>query len=396
MNGKSKAILSALSPFLAATLCVSQVTPEKQVELAAHLQKAQGYLRDKRPELAVPELEAAVAIDPDNVETQGNLGVLLFFQGKPSEAIPHLRAAVEKQPSLARLQGLLGIAELRTLDLERGRKDLESAFPLLQDKKFKMQVGLELIGNYTRSGDLDLAPAILVQMRMIDPENPELLYASYRTYSDLAGEAMLALALSTPDSAQMNQVIAHEETRQGNTNGAITHYRKAIELNPHLPGVHFELAELLHTSQDVAVKAEAEREYQRAMAENPQDERALLRLAEIDVQKGNEERAVTEYTRAAELQPNDADAKLGLARILLDRGQIDAAQKLLEESIRLEPTNATAHYRMATLYRKLNRVEDAKREVEIYKKLKETREKLDGLYKELQIQPKEIEPNAQN
>ena len=94
---------------------------------------------------------------------------------------------MDRQPSLARLQGLLGIAELRTLDLERGRKDLESAFPLLQDNKFKIQVGLELIGIYTRSGDLDLAPAILAQMHKIDPENPELLYASYRTYSDLAG-----------------------------------------------------------------------------------------------------------------------------------------------------------------------------------------------------------------
>jgi Tfp pilus assembly protein PilF len=395
MNAKSTAVLAGLALFFTATLCVSQVATEKQQELAAHLEKAQGYLRDKRPELAIPELEAAAAIDPDNVETQGNLGVLLFFQGKPSEAIVHLRAAVDRQPSLARLQGLLGIAELRTLDLERGRKDLEAAFPLLQDKKFKIQVGFELIGIYTRSGDLDLAPAILAQMRMIDPENPELLYASYRTYSDLTGEAMLSLALTAPDSAQMHQLIAHEETRQGNTNGAIAHYRKAIELNPHLPGVHFELAELLRTSPDPAVKAGAEREYQQAMAENPQDEKALLRLAEIDMQKGNEEQAVTEYTRAAELQPNDADAKLGLARILLDRGQTSAAQKLLEESIRLEPTNAGAHYRMATLYRKLGRLEDAKREVEIYKELKVTKEKLDGLYKELQIQPKEIEPDAQ-
>jgi tetratricopeptide (TPR) repeat protein len=395
MDMKSKVVLASLFLMFASALCLSQTATGKQQDLATHLQKAQNYLREKRPELAIPELQAAAAIDPDNVETQGNLGVLLFFQGKPAEAIVHLRAAVDRQPSLAKLQGVLGIAELRTLDLERGRKDLEAAFPLLQDKKFKMQVGLELIGIYTRSGDLDLAPGILAQLRKIDPENPELLFASYRTYSDLAGEAMLALSLAAPDSAQMHQVIAHEETRQGNTNGAIAHYRKAIELNPHLPGVHFELAELLHTSLDVAVKAEAEGEYQRAIAENAQDEKALLRLAEIDVQKGNEQQAITEYTRAAELQPDDADAKLGLARILLDRGQTDAAQKLLEQAIRLEPTNAVAHYRMATLYRKLGRVEDAKREVEVYKKLKETKEKLNGLYKELQIQPKEIQADAQ-
>ena len=39
---------------------------------------------------------------------------------------------------------------------------------------------------------------------------------------------MMALALAAPDSAQMHQVIAHEEIKQGNTNGAIAHYRKPM------------------------------------------------------------------------------------------------------------------------------------------------------------------------
>ena len=42
---------------------------------------------------------------------------------------------------------------------------------------------------------------------------------------------------------------------------------------------------------------------------------------------------------------------------------------------------------------------DAKRELEIYQKLKETKEKLRALYKELQVQPKEIradEPDEKN
>jgi len=95
---------------------------------------------------------------------------------------------------------------------------------------------------------------------------PEVLYAAYRTYADLSGEAMVSLSLVAPDSAQMHQLLAHEETREGNTNGAIAQYRKAIALDPHLPGVHFELGELLHTSQDPAVKNEAEEEYRAALA----------------------------------------------------------------------------------------------------------------------------------
>jgi cytochrome c-type biogenesis protein CcmH/NrfG len=63
----------------------------------------------------------------------------------------------------------------------------------------------------------------------------------------------------------MHQLMAHEETKQGNTNGAISHYRNAIQFNPHLPGVHFELAELLHTSLDANIKKEAEQEYRAAL-----------------------------------------------------------------------------------------------------------------------------------
>jgi tetratricopeptide (TPR) repeat protein len=389
--------IAGLALLLAAASSLAQATGDKQQEFAAHLQKAKSYLDQKQPALAIPELQAAVAIDPENVDAQANLGVLLFFQGKAAESIPHFRAALggrkeEGQPGLAKIQGLLGMAESRTLDFTGARKDMEAAFPSLEDHRFQLQLGLELVGLDTESGDLEKAAEVVSQLRKANPDSPEVLYAAYRTYSDLAGESVLALSLAAPDSAQMHQLLAHEDTRQGNTTGAIAQYRKAIAINPHLPGVHFELAELLHTSTDEAVKKQAEQEYRAALLENAQDEKSILRLADIAAQKGNVEQSLKGYTQAVELQPADADAKLGLAKTLIAMNQSDRALVLLEDTVKLEPTNATAHYRLATLYRKMGRADDAKREVELYQKFKEMKEKLRALYKELQTQPKEIRP----
>jgi Tfp pilus assembly protein PilF len=400
MSGRFRMIakvgIAELFLLLATTLCFSQAAGDKQQEFAAHIQKAHSYLDQKQPALAIPEFQAALAIDPENVDAQANLGVLLFFQGKAADSIPHFRAALERQPGLAKIQGLLGMAEIRTLDFAAARKDMEAAFPAVQDPRFQMQLGLELVGLDTESGDLEKAAAVIAQLRKAAPDSPEVLYAAYRTYSDLAGESMLALSLGAPDSAQMHQLLAHEDIRQGNTVAAIAQYRKAIAINPHLPGVHFELAELLHTSTDDKVKKEAEQEYHAALLENAQDEKSILRLAEIDAQKGNSEQSYNEYTKAVELQPADADAKLGLAKILIEMNQADKALPLLEDTVKLEPTNATAHYRLAALYRKLGRADDAKREVDLYQRFKEMKEKLRTLYKELQIQPKEIRTDEQD
>lgn len=371
----------------------AQSPANPSAEVSDHLAKAQSYLQEKRPDLAIPEYEAVIGLDPSNVEIQGNLGVLLYFQQKPAEAIPHLRFAVEKQPSLFKIQGLLGLAELRTQDFANARHDLETAFPQIQDPKFKTEVGLELVGYYTRDGELDESARILAQLRKSDPGNPEVQYAAYRTYTDLAGESMLALALRAPDSPQMQQVIAHEEAKQGNLNGAIVHYRKAIALNPHLPGVHFELAELLNQSSNPATKQEAEQEYRKALAENNQDEKAELRLGDIESHRGQVQRAFEHYSRAAALQPSDADAKLGLANTLIEMKQTDKAMSLLEEAVKLEPTSAVAHYRLGTLYHKCGRTEDAQRQIELYKEYRDAKQKLGVVYQELMIHPEQSDPD---
>jgi Flp pilus assembly protein TadD len=390
----AKSFVSALLLLTAISVAsAGQASPSPKEQISQDEQKAQQYLREKRPDLAIPELKKIVALDPGNVQACANLGVLLFFKGDYGNSLPQLRAAVNLQPDLWKVRSLLGIAEERTSDFDGARKDLEASFPMIEEQKLKIEVGLDLVGLYAASSDLQLAANIVGQLKTAYPDDPEVLYAAYRTYADLSGESMLSLSLVAPDSAQMHQLLAHEEIREGNTNAAVAEFRKAIAFNGNLPGVHFELAELLNTSQDPAVKKEAKQEFQAAIAVNPQDEKAICALAEIAETQGDTQQAFEGYSKAVTLQPGDANAKLGLAKVLLEMNQQDKALPLLEASAQLEPTNATVHYRLSTLYRKMGRTDDARREVELYQKYKDMKEKLRGVYKELQIQPAEIRAN---
>lgn len=361
---------------------VSSATGQAKV----HSQRAHELLSEKKPELAAKEFTAVLAADPNNLDARANLGVLLFFQGRYSEAEPHLHAAVAQEPDLTRIRALLGMCERRLGKTDAARADLEAAVSKLDDPKIEVQVGLELIEIDTASEDLAKAATVVEMLRQSAPTDPRVLYAAYRIYTDLAGAALLSLSVAAPESGQMYQAMAHGLVRERDINGAITDYRKALAKNPNLPGIHYELAEALHASPDLKLRAEAEQEYRLAVAANASDEKAITKLGDLAADKGDLAGAERYYKQALALAPNNADALQGLARVYTERNDSASALPLLEHVVAADPTNVQAHYRLSAVYRKLNRPDDAKRELQAYQKYKGMKEKLRQIYKDLRLQ----------
>ena len=366
---------------------MAQQAQDVQHRVAALEQQAQKYLQDQKPQLAIPVLREIASLDPKNLNAQGNLGVLLFFQGSYPEAIPHMRAALQMQPDLWRIEALMGIAEKRTGDPKTAQNHLERAFSNLDDKKIQIEAGLELIELHSAASQFDKALSVAAKLEELAPQNPQILLVAYQISRQMMDQSLLTMTMAAPDSAEMHMIMAGELGRQGDHTNAIAQYREAIRLNPSLPGAHFELAEQLRTSSDPALNAQAEDEYKAAIRVNQYDELSWRQLGGILAAKGDYKTAEEDYRKALALQPKDSDARTGLAIVLISLNQTNEAISLLEDAVKDDPTNLVAHYRLSMLYRRAGRTAEAQREMETFQHYQGVKDKLGKIFKQLAAPP---------
>ena len=394
--GLRTAVPAGIFVWMAAFPLFSQPSsPTSKQQIETHARQAQEFLQKGQPQLAIREYDAILKLDPNNLDAQGNLGVTWFFQGDYAKAVQHLRTAVKQRAGLWKIQALLGMAEKRVGEPVAAQADLEKAFPQIQEEKLRLETGMELVEVYYAANSLDRAANVVGMLRQMAPENTEILYISYRIYSDLAGESMLSMAMLAPKSARMHQIMAQEMSRQGNVQGAIAHYREAIKLDPQLPGLRFELAEALNLSDAPADQEQVEKEYRAALADNPFDEKSECRLGDIALRASELDQALKHYQRAVQLEPNDAEANLGLGRVLTQMHQNAEAEPYLKKAAQLEPFTAVTHYRLSLVYRAAGRTLDAQKELAEFQRLKDMKERLKQVYQEMRLQPVKQEKDTE-
>ena len=374
---------------LCAALAQSQVTASKSAELQAHINRGEAALRTNDMETASREFRAVLALDPKNTEAHANLGVIEFFRNDCQSAAQDLRQAVAAKPSLARAEALLGMCEKRLGD-RAAQKTLDKAFSHVTDLKLRTQVGLELTDLYQRNGDLEHVASVMGALVGLNPESPDILYFAQRTYSELANDTLNKLAVVAPGSGRMQQVIAERLVNGGDLKGAIEHYRKTLEIDPHLAGVHYELSEAIIEASPSNPDSlnEAEKELQTAITNEGDSANIEAELGRIAYARSDIEQAFAHYTKAYSFNSGNVDAQLGLARVLAAQEKPQEAVKYLREAIAADPLNGEAHYRLALVYRTLKMPDDAKREVTLYEEIKKTKDQVKQLYREMNLEPK--------
>jgi tetratricopeptide (TPR) repeat protein len=386
----SRPLILALTLFASALVgMAAQTGPSRAAEIHDRLRKAAEYLKARNPNSAVKEFDAVLALDPKNAEAYANLGVIAFFQRDYQNASQYLRKALAIDPSLAKTQALLGICQKRLGD-PAARVSLEKSFANLKDKPLRLQVGMELAALYDQQGDSGATAAVMRLLVNLDPDNVDVLFMAQRVYSELADSTLNKLAVLAPGSARMQQVIAQRLVNGGDLKGAIEHYRKALQIDPRLPGVHFELAEgILESSRsDAGAQAEAERELEVAVTTDGDTSKTECEFARIAWLQSQMEQAFAHYQRAYELNPNEVQAQLGIAKVLMKQQKPQEALKYLRMAVRSDPLNSEAHYRLAQAYQRVQMADKAQQELNLLEEIKKTTNQVEGLYRQMNIQHK--------
>ena len=378
---KVRTISSLLAFLLAQAQSFAQSVPNRESEIQMHNVRAAQALQERNPDLAVHEYEAILALDPSNAEAQGNIGVVAFLQGNCPEARMHFTRALALKPSLWKAQAMLGLCEQSLGDTAEAQAHMKRAFSHLHDVKVQTLVGLSLIEFSYREGNRDQALQVLGELQQNDPTNVDVSYTAYRIYSDLAAQARDRIALLQPDSARMHQILAQHFVNEGNIKAAIEQYREALRIDPRVSGAHFELGEaILQDSLKTDSQEEARKEFESALQQYPNDEKAECWLGALAFLQGRTDDALRLYTHALELNPRDASAQVGIAKVQISLDHQKEALEHLLAAVRIDPSSSNAHFRLSQLYRRMNRTTDADQEEAIFKRLHETEERFGATF----------------
>lgn len=357
--------------------------PDQKKEIQEHFMRAEHLLETGQQQAAMQEFLAVLRIDPTNVDARANLGVIAFVAHDYAGASRQFREALKLQPSLSKARALLGLSEEELGHGRDARSEFEKAFPALKDRKLRLQVGLQLAQIYYQTGDLEKAIPVLASLQQLAPTDPDVLFASYRTYSQLTDQTIDALALVAIHSARMRQVIAENLIQVGDLRGAIAAYRSALKVDPQLPGIHLELGEAYLELQSDSALNEAETEFQTDLGQNPKDAKAECGLGDIYLRRGKFEASIKHYQRAASLEPDSSEALLGVGTALLRTNQFERARAELTKAVQLNPNNALAHYELSRVDLRLGKTKESESNADAFQKLKSINEQLRDLYSEM-------------
>lgn len=250
---------------------------------------------------------------------------------------------------------------------------LRKAMRTVTDADLKKRAGLAgLHCAMTRNQPYDAIDFLQILSRDF-PRDPEVLYQATHAYSDLSIKASQDLLHEAPFSYQVHELNAESLEVQGKWDDAAAEYRKILEIDPKLPGIHYRLGRVLLSKPNPSpeLTLEAKRNFEQELKLDPSNAGAEYVLGELARQASEWADAIDHFTRATKLDAGFAEAYLGLGSSLSSEKRFTEAVPPLETAVKLQPENPVAHYELAMALNRTGRKDEADREFAIHRKMQE-------------------------
>jgi Flp pilus assembly protein TadD len=307
---------------------------------------------------AVAPLERWIRARPGNAEAWFLKARVASDRRQPQEALQFLSRARElgypEEPTV-RLMGIL---------LARTGRDTE-AEPLLRralgsSTRPEPEVARELTRIYLESYRLEAAAAALKRWLRDAPHD--------------ATPYLWQVEIDRRSLAEPQVIIAR--------------YRAALERDPGLDQARIGLADALLSAH---LNDEAGAEYAAYLARHPEDPAALLGAGINAAEKGDDDTAIAYLRKAAALAPDDHRAIAELASLALRRADVEGALSLLDQAIRLETEDPELYYRRGVVLTRLGRQQQAQKDHEHSKRLREAKDRIKELHDRLSRSPGDVQ-----
>jgi protein O-GlcNAc transferase len=213
-----------------------------------------------------------------------------------------------------------------------------------------------------RKGNFEQAESLYKKILKKQPGNPDVLHmigvlsCQLSRYDSAIKYIEKALQLRPSDMASAHYNLGCAFQGKGDLDGAIVHYRKAVELKPSFDDAHCNLGLALEKK---GLVNEAVDHYKKAIALNPSFAGAHFNLGHILEKMGRLDEAVDHYQKAVAFMPHFAEAHRNLGHVLQQKGYLDEAIAHHRKAVELKPSFAEAHCSLGYALEKKGRLDEA-------------------------------------
>ncbi|MBK5970776.1 tetratricopeptide repeat protein [Thiorhodovibrio winogradskyi] len=311
---------------------------------------------------AVQDVEAALAIDPEQREALALMAQIRLAQDDPAAATALLERALAAYPDDLELQLMLGGVYEKQGEVEKATAVLEQ---IVASDPEELSHRLRLAGYLAQHEQIDKGEAVLREAIALTPDESAPKIAVVRYLAQVrspaaASEALSEMITQYPEEYDLGLALAELRAQQDDIEGA----RKAYEDVAERAGLN---AAGLTARSRLATLAVSEGRLDDALAladevlaEESQDEQALLVRGAISLDRDNTNQALADVRTILRNRPESLPAMRLLAQVHLAKNELPLAQEALSNLIAAAPDDPRAYLQLAEVQANSGNLEGAR------------------------------------